>query len=245
MKNPRFSLRWALASALLFGAAAPASAAPIQRQFEAVLALHSGLVPTVFFSGSGTATVDAVDDHVFGLTLPAGIFATQQTVGIPGLEVQVDASNGAGQFTTGSGTWFGSMPILGNLRVCLGGTCDSMPFADVSLPLNVVGAGGTTTASSGAFVVSGSPWQTTTTILSGTGFISYFGGYQEGPAGTTSSTALTGGFMLFVTPVNVSIPNLGSIDFVAELGITFVPEPFALALLGSGAVGLLWVVRRG
>jgi len=218
-------------------AAAPAGAAPIQRSFEAVLALHSTLVPPVYLSGTGVATLDVTGDHVDGLSLPAAIFATQVTAATGGVEVRVDATNGAGVFTAASGPWTGSMPVLGTLRICLGGSCDGSPLADVSLPLDVVGAGGTTTASSGAFVVSGAPWQTATLVLAGTGFVSNFSGYQSGPAGGTSSTALPGGFMLFVTPVHVAIPGFGGIDFVGELGVTFVPEPGALALAASGLAG--------
>lgn len=227
---------------------ARADAAPIQRDFEADLTLYSGILPPIFFFGSGTATVDVTGNQVNALSLPAGVFSTQVTTGTAGLEIRVDAANGPGLFSAnGTGVWSGSMPILGNLRICLGATCSASPFADVSLPLDVVGQGGVTTTStpSGAvFVVSGSPWQTSTTTLSGPGFISIFSGFQSGPLGLTGSTALPGGLMVFVSPAFVSIPGLGGIPFVAELGVTFVPEPGAFALVGAGVLGLVALARR-
>jgi len=50
--------------------------------------------------------------------------------------------------------------------------------------------------------------------------------------------ALPGGFLPSVTPARVTIPGLGGIDFVAELGIALVPEPGALALLLAGLIGV-------
>lgn len=231
------SLLRLLLLALLVPAGA-ASAAPIQRSFQADLALFSGLLPPLYFSGAGTATVDVVGNHVNGLTLPANVFATQTSASVPGLEVQVDAANGAGSFTSTSGIFGGVMPILGNLRVCFGGPCAAGPLLDVTLPLSVVGAGGTVSTSGGTFQVMGAPWGTAPITLAGTGFDPIFSGFQAGPGGLTSSTALPGGFLSFVTPARITIPGLGGLDFVAVLDVTLVPEPRALALLCLGLGGL-------
>lgn len=242
----RVALRASVLALLTLLPGLRADAAPIQRPVEAVLALHSGLLPTVFFTGSGVATVDVNGDHVDGLSLPAGILATQITAGLTGLEVRVDARNGAGSFGTVSGVWSGTMPIEGSLRLCLGATCDASPLTDVFLPLDVVGISGSTTSQvpGGTVSIRGARWQTQPLRLSGSGFVSVFSGYQSGPGGLTSSTARPGGFMLFVTPAHVSIPDLGTIDFVAELAVFFVPEPATWAFVASGLLGLGLVLRR-
>jgi hypothetical protein len=241
-------MRRSLLPALLLLLLAPsAGAAPIERAFEANLALFSGLVPPVYLSGSGVATLQVTGDHLDGLSFPAGVFDTMTTATIPGLEVRVDAMNGAGTLATGagpSGGFGGAIPVLGTLRICLGGGCDASPFLDVSLPLNVVGAGGTTSTGGGTFVVSGAPWSTGPVTLSGTGFVSYFSGFRVGPGGLTSSTALPGGFLSVVTPAHVSVPSVGGIDFVAVLDVQFVPEPAAALLAAVGLVGLGALSRR-
>lgn len=212
--------------------------------FEATLAIHSGVAPPIFFFGAGSAAVGVVGQRVDALTLPAGVFATQAVATLSGVPIQVEAESGAGSFSaTTGGAWGGSMPILGTLRICLAGSCNT------ALPLDVVGAGGTTATSRGAFQVMGAPWQTGLLTLSGPGFVSFFSGYQEGPAGLASSTGLPGGFLLFVTPARVTIPGVGPVDVVAELAITLALEPGALSALGVALVLLAlgcreWSGRR-
>ena len=159
----------------------------------------------------------------------------------------MNAANGAGMLSVAGGPlggFGGAIPILGTLRICLGAGCDDGPFADISLPLSVVGAGGTTATPGGTFQVVGAPWSTAQTTLTGTGFVSYFAGSREGPGGLASSTALPGGFLSVVTPARVVIPNLGELGFVAMLDVRFVPEPGGLALLATGAAGLASLGRR-
>jgi hypothetical protein len=205
------------------------------RRFLPLALLLSLLAPP-----AGAAPIDA-------FAFPAGVFDTMTTAGITGLEVRVDAMNGAGTLSASggpSGGFGGVIPVLGTLRICLGGACDASPFLDVSLPLNVVGAGGTTSTGGGTFVVTGAPWSTGPLTLSGTGFVSYFSGFRVGPGGLTSSTALPGGFLSVVTPAHVSVPSVGGIDFVAVLDVQFVPEPAAALLAAVGLVGLGALSRR-
>lgn len=238
----------AIAFVLCCALPSAAGAAPIQRSFEATLALFSGIVPPFFFEGSGTATVDVTGNHLNSILFPANVFATQVTGGTGFLEVRVNASNGAGMLSASGGPLggFGGMiPILGTLRLCFGGTgCDGGPFADIALPLSVVGAGGTTSTPSGFFQVVGAPWSSAQTTLSGTGFVSVFEGIRQGPGGLTSSTVLSGGFLSVVTPARVVVPSFGDLDFMAVLSVSFVPEPSGLALLAAGAVGLAGLLPR-
>lgn len=225
-----------------------AAALPVQRDFLASFALFSGVIPPIVFTGSGTTTVDATGDHLTSISFPANVFATQATAATGILEVRVNAANGAGTLSEGGGPqggFGGAIPVLGTLRICMGdGGCDGTPFADVSLPLDVVGVGGTTSTPGGVFQVIGAPWSTAETTLSGTGFTSQFAGYRVGPGWLASTTALVGGFLSVVTPARVVIPTLGELRFVAVLDVYFVPEPSGLALLASGAAGLAALARR-
>lgn len=185
----------------------------------------------------------AASGRLVSLGLPAGLLATttQVVTSAGNVDIRIAASNGLGVFAEDTtGAFGGTMPILGTLRVCLFGTCSGMPFVDLAIPLDVVGAGGTVTTTLEGFTlrVEGAPWSEGPVTLSGPGFVSEFQGDRSGPLGGTASTTLPGGFVQLVSPVHVMIPNQDSLDFVAVLDVEFVPEPGAAALLAAGLLGL-------
>src|SRR5690606_29310661 len=116
-------------------------AAPLA--FNGSMAVQIASLPPIAIPGSGVADVTSPSDF----SLPGGTFATTEIVvpvtdpaAFPILGVQVTAANGTGTFSGGSGP----MPILGQAKVCLFAPCETPPPANVSVPLSVVGAGGTT-----------------------------------------------------------------------------------------------------
>jgi hypothetical protein len=201
------------------------------------------LVGIPFFftvSGSGIAQVNAIGGALTTLVLPAGAFATTAVFPGGGLvgELQVTAANGAGSFLLTAMGGGGAMPALGNLRLCLLTSCSAAPVV-LSLPLSVVGAGGTAmVAGPPAITIEGAPWTKGTASIMGPGFTTIFAGTAHGPASLPGSTAQAGGILELVTPILVatSLPGLGNLDSFAILHIEFLPEPGALLPL-AGALG--------
>lgn len=190
-------------------------------------------------TGSGTAAINGSGGlgHLGSLGVSAGAFATQALsvpittpVAFPVQGIQITAANGAGGFDFPGG---GSMAIHGVSKVCLFGPC-SAPVANLEVPLDVVGVGGTTYVTGAVNVtVVGAPWTIGTAEI-GTSTVM---GYGHGPASQTSSTANPSGVIQLVTPIFIRT-NLGA-DFgvVPAFGILnlhFVPEPTSLVLIGAG-----------
>lgn len=242
----------AIAGVGLSPAAAAPEAGALPTRYEGTLAIFSTSLPAVFFSGGGDLVVDATPaGHLSGLALPASGFATTAAYVNGSQELRITARNGAGRFLETPSGFRGAMPLLGNARLCLLGTCDAAPLLDLSFPLDVVGAGGTTTrvTPSGLTLrIRGAAWSTGSLTLSGPGFVSFFSGARSGPGGATSSTALAGGGLLLVTPVRLeagSVGGLGTIDFVILLDLELVPEPAAAWLVAPGILCVLAARRMG
>lgn len=224
----------ALIAGLLVVAAGQAQAAPVN--FTGSLSLSIGSLPPIPFPGSGVA--DVTGPTTF--TLPAGIFATTAVVipvtdpaAFPILGVQVTGANDSGSFAGGSGP----MPIVGQSKVCLFAPCEAPPPANVSVPLSVVGAGGTTTVSALVnLTVIGAPW-TTGTVSIGTATM----------MGGTANDGAEGGQVQMVTPVFIST-NIGAsavLPAFAILDLDFqAPEPGAVALGSAAIAGLLFLGWR-
>jgi hypothetical protein len=112
---------------------------------------------------------------------------------------------------------------------------------NLSVPLSVVGRGGTSTVSGPTSVtVVGAPWTT--------GLTTSIGGFtvMGGPIGTPSNTGSAGRGLVLVTPIfiSTSLAAVPVIPAFAAAVFTFVPEPGTLLLLGSGVAGLLVLARE-
>ncbi|MDJ0864613.1 MAG: PEP-CTERM sorting domain-containing protein [Myxococcota bacterium] len=240
----KLSAFFAVALLVLAGAA---SAAVVP--FSGSIGVSIAGLPPIAATGSGLATINGSGGgtHVSTMLIPSSPFAAtsvQVPVTDPGAfpiqGVQATVHNASGTFVSGAGegTLNGPMAVVGVAKVCLFAPCSAPPPANVSVPLGVIGAGGTTTA----FVlvnatVQGNPW-TTGSAAVGTVVEA---GFAHGPASATSSTAIGSGVLRLVTPTFVST-NIAASSVLATFGIfdlhLGVPEPGTLLLLGSAAAGL-------
>jgi len=199
-------------------------------------------------SGSGVATVVRTGSgQLQSLALAGGTFSIGGTFHIgddpadfPLYSIAaISVGNGAASFGPSGGT----MPLAGALRICLFSAC-ATPTAAFSVPLSVVGVGGSATATSQGVSVTvlGAPWTAgaVTVDVLGRGPMQ-FSGFAHGPASVPSSVALASGTLQLVTPVYVSTSVAAFPVFdlgVARLTLHFVPEPGSL-LLVAGGLGVL------
>ena len=234
----QFRSRALFAAFLLSGfvLATPSSAA--QLPFSGTLSITIAGLPAVPVPGSGVATLAANDLHLESVALPGGAFArsgftvtVSAASAFPIQGLQVTAANGAGTFARdGGGALGGAVPIQGVAKVCLFATCNNAPLANVSVPVSVVGNGGTVTASGAVNVtVQGAPW--TTGASSGS---------AVGPNGLASSTAQPGGHVNLATPIFIST-NIGALAEISASGrieMTFQqPPPFCEVAVNQSLFG--------
>lgn len=239
----RSAIGWVVAAAaLLLSGAGQAAPLPFTGSFAIVIGAFG-----IGITGQGVGEVDAPGAHLGSLAIPAGAFAANGlTVTIPTPSaaplggIQVTAANGAGNFVRPNG---GVMPIVGAAKACLFGAC-SNAAANLTVPLSVVGLGGTVTAEGAVNVtVIGAPW-TTATAFNGTATAM---GYARGRGGQTSSTAQPSGEIQLVTPIRIltNLPgDFTSLPAFGVLTLHFVPEPTTVALLGGGLVATALCGRR-
>jgi hypothetical protein len=234
--------------ALLALVAAPAHAVLVP--FEGLLHLQ---VRALAFdvAGSGFAEVDSLANPA-QISVAADAFAADgivvpvpasiQASAFPIVALQVTMRNGAGAFAPNANGMGGAMPLFGIAKLCLFATC-SAAVANVSVPLSVVGTGGTLEVTGPVNVtVVGAPWTTNATVTGYRTVSSPFTvvGFRRGPLGGAGSTPAPSGALQLVTPLFVST-NLGAEPTVAafaSLALHFVPEPTTALLLGAGVAAL-------
>jgi hypothetical protein len=178
--------------------------------------------------------------HLSTLGLPANAFVASQVVvpvtdpaAAPVKGIQLTVQNGAG--TVAGAPLGGVIPLSGLAQVCLFAPCSGGPPVNLTVPLSIVGSGGTWNVDNFVSVtVSGAPWTEGTAMTGGL----TQAGLAHGPASGTSSTANASGVVRLVSPFTVST-NIGAVAYLpgfAILTLHFVPEPGTLLLLSGGLV---------
>ena len=239
------------AAFIAMGVAGAAHAATLD--FSGSLSLRISTLNPIPVPGSGTATVNGtgVAGHLTSLAIPAGPFAVEKFVlpvtdptAFPIAGVQVTAQNAGANFVGNGGAGFGGpMIINGQSKVCLFGSC-SAAVQNLSVPLSVVGNSppNATAFVTGAvnLTVIGAPWTTGTALIGDP----QAGGFsQMGGVAPASNTGAAGGQVTLVTPLFIST-NIGASSVVPAfgiLGISFAPEPGAIAAIGAAFLTLVAV----
>ena len=230
----------ALAAGVL-GLFEPSPARAASLPFQASLAFQIGLLDPISLAGSGVAQVTANGGQLETFAIPAGVFDVENLaidlgpLGIPpfgGLLATV--ANQAGNFTRAGDTLAGPMALAGSLQICLGDACTGDPLDALSIPVDVIGIGGSSMASSEALSVSlvGAPW--TTGVVAAGGVLA--GGFLHG----ADPDSVIGTTLRLVTPIvfSTDAPGFESLGGFGFLTLQIVPEPGTILLLGSGLASL-------
>lgn len=233
-----------MAGALAATIAAPAGAAiyPV----NGTLGMEIGTLPA--FSVTGTDSAARSDGTGLTATAPEGMFQVNFSTALsPALLGLIGTAKVVGQNEPGSFTSNGGP--LGGVGGPMGLNADLILGAFViTIPLDVVGAGGTTTVSaSGSLLhitVLGSPWQVTDTTVTG----NFDGATVLTGDGFDNRTAAGRGTLQLVSPTRIKLFSGGFglnaiLPSVATLTLEYVPEPGTLLLLGSGVAGLALLGR--
>jgi len=228
---------------------APGAAHAAELPFVGSLVVQIGSFAPVGVTGSGVATVNgagAAGGLLERLQLAPGVFSVSGlTVPVSGLSpisgLQATVANGAGDFERSGGALGGPMALNGLAKVCLFLACSQGPPETLTVPLSVIGVGGSTSVSFLVDVtVAGAPWTTGPATVASQAVT----GFARGPGAQAGTTAQAGGQVRLVTPLFISTSIAeGPLPAFGILTLQFVPEPGTLVLLGSGIVGLVAIGR--
>ncbi len=250
-KRALFAAAAALSAALSMGISASAVAASLP--FSGSLVFFISDEVQIGIAGNGIATVSGSGggSQITRVGIASGVFNTQgfsvpvtDPAASPVNGLQITAHNASGDLATGAPS---PMPMLGRVTVCLFSRCDGAPPANVTVPVSVVGAGGSATATGTVNVtVVGAPWTAGTASVPTTfGFATQMG-FAHGPASASDTAANVSGVQSFVTPIFIST-DLAVAPAIPAFGILtlhFIPEPGTLLLVAVGLTGMAISRRR-
>jgi hypothetical protein len=224
----------ALGIASVAAALPSANAAAKELPIQAELGLTISTLPPIVLDIASVAQVNpnAAGTHLLSLSIAPGVFQRVTRLSVTATSVapirgiQASTTNGAGAFAeTAAARFGGQMPVHGFAKVCLFATC-GQALANVTVPLDVIGVGGSVAASAAVNVtVQGAPW--TTGSVAFTTAAGRPKGSRHGPLGNASSSAQIGGSLNMVTPIFIqtNIAAIGSFNAVGRLGMTFTGPP--------------------
>ena len=260
LASPARSWVWSALGALMlvFGVATTSRAEPTNTITEGTLqTLINALDPiydTLTAPVAATVTRDGSDvlqavgfpgERVLDQRLPRAGDRSRGAYPIAGIQATV--ANQTANFARSGGKIGGTMPLSGVNKVCLFQSC-SIAIANLSVPISVVGLGGSAFATGAVnLTVKGAPWTQGTASI---GTVTKMGN----AAATTQMATTMGGIsntISLVTPIFVStnigasavVPVWGFLDFKL---VSSAPEPGTIAALGAAIVSLVSVgfVRR-
>jgi hypothetical protein len=240
---------------------APAAPAAEMR-WEGTLGFDFPALPPLLLTGTGVASLDrSGSSHLGTLHLAGGLEATAtapvtdpEVTTVDGIvALRASASLGRGSLAPfGPGPLTRSaLPVRGVIAVCLFDPA-CLPGGFAALPLSAssgavgVGVGGTLFAP-GVSVLA-APWTVGTALVeltsNGGGPIQLpTTGWVHGALSFTSSTALAGGALSLVTPIQVDSANGRPLAGFGRLTLRFVPEPDRALILAAGAACLVALGR--
>ena len=236
------------AAALVVSAAVPAGAGTIENSTISVTV--GALPPIATIQDPNPATVTTVG----GVTIiqAGGTFSTATALplslftGVPFISgFSATVANGAGTFTPAGGLnggFGGSAGLSGNAFANI------LQLFPLTIPLNVIGAGGSVMAGAGAVQVTvvGDIWTTGNVVVTGITAADDAGGNVNtiSLAGSDNRDAGGIGTVTLVTQLLALTNVAGNLGGFVVMTLNFIPEPGTLLLLGSGVIGLAALGRK-
>lgn len=264
----RRALRWLV---FLVAAVAPAAhASPLAWEGTLALEFLEPAIPDARFTGTGVASVETAIGGVALVTLAlaggisgaGSLFVTDPDVSgtLPMVRVNVALGSGTLRPFHPPATFgqpqltMNALPLPGVVRLCqlsIGCGLGSELALTVGSGATGVGVGGLLTlgAVGGMRIsVQAAPWTPATATVplpTANGGSVFFPrtGFVHGAYSFTGSTAVAGGELQLVTPIAVTSQDGRVLSSFGVLTLRFIPEPTPLAMLTSGAIGLLVLSR--
>ena len=235
------------------------SASAAEVAWRGTLSIDFVNLAPIHIEGAGVATVQGAGIGLDSLHLNGGITGAGLTpvsnAPDPNFTVSVGASvelsaGTLGPFWPPQPLTANTLPVGGFAKLCIFfpgcGLYMGLPLSENG-GQTAVGVGGLLTIGGSGPVrisVDAAPWTVGTTSVSfptsGGDVVEVTArGWAHGPASFAGSTALTGGALSVVTPIQVTSGSSGQpLTSFGRLQLRFVPEPTRCVLLVAGAVGL-------